>query len=105
MTEVRSDAVVVPEDAILPLGSQSFAWVVAEGTASRREVSLGVRTPGFVEVREGVNVGEEVVVGGLQRLFEGAPVSATVIEREPTRVSPDTAVSGGSPPGEPSSDP
>jgi membrane fusion protein (multidrug efflux system) len=81
-TEVRPEAIVIPEDAILPLGNQSFAWVVADGTATRREVTLGVRTPGFVEITQGVDEGEQVVVGGLQRLFEGAPVSPTVVERE-----------------------
>lgn len=104
-TEVRPEAVVVPEDAILPLGSQSFAWVVAEGAASRREVTLGVRTPGFVEVRDGVAVGEQVVVGGLQRLFEGAPVSATVIERGPARVTPSDSVAGDSASDDASSEP
>jgi membrane fusion protein (multidrug efflux system) len=54
---------------------------VSEGTVSRRQVTLGVRKPGSVEVREGLTAGEQVVVGGLQRLFEGAPVSPTIIER------------------------
>jgi len=80
-TDTRSDAVVVPEDAILPLQNATFVWVVAEGTATRRQVDLGVRKPGFVEIRSGVEVGEQVVVGGLERLSEGAPVMATVVER------------------------
>lgn len=80
-TDTRPDAVVVPEDAILPLQSATFVWVVEEGTTSRRQVNLGVRMPGFVEITEGVEVGEQVVVGGLERLSEGAPVMATVVER------------------------
>lgn len=80
-TDTRSDAVVVPEDAILPLQNATYVWVVGEGTASRRQVSLGVRKPGLVEIKSGVEVGEQVVVGGLERLSEGAPVTATVVER------------------------
>jgi membrane fusion protein (multidrug efflux system) len=80
-TDVRPDAVIVPEDAILPLRGAAFVWVVSEGTASRRQVELGVRMPGYVEIRNGIEVGEQVVVGGLERLAEGAPVMATVIER------------------------
>lgn len=80
-TDIRPDAVVVPEDAILPLQNATFVWVVNEGTASRRQVELGVRMPGFVEIKSGVDVGEQVVVGGLERLSEGAPVMATVVER------------------------
>ena len=80
-TDIRPDAVVVPEDAILPLQNATFVWVVNEGVASRRQVDLGVRMPGFVEIKSGVEVGEQVVVGGLERLSEGAPVMATVVER------------------------
>jgi membrane fusion protein (multidrug efflux system) len=80
-TDVRPDAVIVPEDAILPLRGAAFVWVVSEGTASRRQVELGIRMPGYVEIKTGVDVGEQVVVGGLERLAEGTPVMATVIER------------------------
>ncbi len=80
-TEVRPEAIVVPEDAILPLEGADYVWVVSEGTVSRRQVTLGVRKPGFVEVREGLEGGEQVVVGGLQMIFEGARVAPIVIER------------------------
>jgi membrane fusion protein (multidrug efflux system) len=79
--EVRMDAIVVPEDAILPLEGADYVWVVTDGRVTRRSVVLGVRKPGFVEVRDGVAVGEQVVVGGLQRLFEGAPVTPVSVER------------------------
>jgi membrane fusion protein (multidrug efflux system) len=81
VTEVRPRAVVVPEDAILPLQGASFVWVVRDGKATRRQVGLGVRTPGFVELRSGVDPGEQVVVGGLEQLSEGAPVTPKVVER------------------------
>ncbi|UCC74710.1 MAG: efflux RND transporter periplasmic adaptor subunit [Gemmatimonadota bacterium] len=80
-TDVRPDAVVVPEDAVLPLAGANFVWVVSEGTASRRQVELGVRIPGLVEVLTGIQAGEQVVVGGIERLSEGAPVMATAVER------------------------
>lgn len=81
VTDVRPSAVVVPEDAILPLQGADYIWVVEENAATRRQVVLGIRTPGFVEVVEGIQVGELVVVGGLERLQEGAPVAPTVVER------------------------
>ena len=72
-TAVRPSAVVIPEDAVLPLQGSNFVWVVADGKATRRQVELGVRTPGFVEVISGVEDKEQVVVGGQERLAEGAP--------------------------------
>ena len=80
-TATRPDAVVVPEDAVLSLLGARVVWAVKDGKADRREVELGVRTPGFVEVRKGVQAGEQVVVGGAERLQPGAPVSPTVVNR------------------------
>jgi membrane fusion protein, multidrug efflux system len=82
-TDVRPDAVVIPEDAVLPLQGASFVWVVDNGKATRRQVELGVRTPGFVEIKNGIESNEQVVVGGQERLAEGAPVQAKLVERRP----------------------
>lgn len=80
-TDVRPSAVVIPEDAILPIQGSTFVWVAKDGKATRREVVLGVRTPGWVETKSGVEAGESVVVGGQERLSEGAPVAPKVVER------------------------
>jgi membrane fusion protein, multidrug efflux system len=82
-TDVRPNAVVIAEDGVLPLQGANFAWVVIDGKATRRPVELGVRTPGFVEALTGVEAGEQVVVGGQERLAEGAPAAATVVDRTP----------------------
>lgn len=84
-TAVRPNAVVIPEDAVLPLQGATIVWVVVGGKATRRTVDLGVRTPGFVEARSGVEADEQVVVGGQERLAEGAPVTAKVVDRAPAR--------------------
>ena len=81
-TDVRPNALVVPEDALLPVQGTNYVWVVKDGKADRREVSLGVRTAGWAEIRGGgIEAGDQVVVGGLERLFPGAPVMAKVVER------------------------
>lgn len=80
-TDVRPSAVVIPEDAVVSLQGADMVWVAKDGKASRRQVTLGVRTPGFVEARSGVEAGEQVVVGGLAMLQDGAPVAPTVVER------------------------
>ncbi len=88
-TAVRPRAVVIPEEAILALQGQSFAWVVVDGKVTRRVVTLGVRSPGEVEIASGVEPGDQVVVGGLELLQEGAPVNATVVERGPPKPAAD----------------
>ncbi|MGH7675182.1 MAG: efflux RND transporter periplasmic adaptor subunit [Gemmatimonadales bacterium] len=86
-TEIRPSATVIPEDAVIPLQGLNIVWVAKDGKAERREVTLGVRTAGFVEVRAGVDAGEEVVVAGAERLMPGAPVMPRVVERGPVRES------------------
>ena len=74
-TDTRANAIVVPEDAIQPLRSANVVWAVVDGKASRRVVTLGVRSAGVVEILNGVQAGETVVVGGLERMGEGMPVA------------------------------
>ena len=93
-TAVRPRAVVIPEDAVLPLQGASYVWVARDGKATRRVVELGVRSPGFVEARSGVAGGDPVVGAGQERLSEGAPVAPKLVARdEETRRAADS-VSG-----------
>jgi membrane fusion protein (multidrug efflux system) len=81
-TGIRPNAIVVPEDGILQLQGATYVWVVKEGKADRRQVTLGVRTAGWAEILGGgVEAGDQVVVGGIERLFPGATVMAQVVER------------------------
>ena len=94
-TDIRPNAVVVPEDALLPMGGATYVWVVKEGAADRREVSLGVRTAGWAELRGGVAAGDQVVVGGAERLFPGAKVMAQVVERRRGAQTAESTATGG----------
>src|SRR6266699_1699343 len=80
-TNIRPNAVVVPEDALLPMQGATFVWVVKDGKANQQQVSVGVRTAGWVEIQSGVEAGDSVVVGGGERLFPTAPVMARLVER------------------------
>src|SRR5438874_6502455 len=81
-TDIRPNAVVVPEDALLPVQGSTYVWVIKDGKADRRQVSIGVRTAGWAEIQGGgVQAGDQVVVGGLERLFPGATVMPQVVQR------------------------
>ena len=73
------DAVALPEAALLPAGRGNTVMVVdrtgAVPVARRREVTVGTRRPGEVEVVTGLEPGETVVVDGGFKLAEGAPVA------------------------------
>lgn len=67
-------ALLVPEGAIVPEQGKTFVFVVENGEAIRREVKLGKRRPGEVEIVEGLKEHERVVVEGTQNLRDGGPV-------------------------------
>lgn len=75
-------AVLVPEEAIVPRGSQNHVLVVGEDeVVERRTVQTGLRRPGWVEIREGVAVGDRVVTHGVARARPGEPVRVQAVQR------------------------
>lgn len=81
--ELRPEAVVVAEEAVVPRGGENFVFVVDGGTAELRRVTLGQRVPGRVEVTSGVVAGERVVVAGQQKIQDGSAVEATIRSKAP----------------------
>ncbi|MGK9166581.1 efflux RND transporter periplasmic adaptor subunit [Inquilinus limosus] len=67
-------ALLVPEQALVPQGARQFVYLVVDGRAVRREVTLGTRLRGEVQILSGLAAGEAVVVEGTQRLRDGVPV-------------------------------
>lgn len=71
----RSDILMAPEQAIVPERGQHYVYVVApENRAARRQVELGQRIPGAVEIVAGLAAGERVITEGTQKVREGSEV-------------------------------
>lgn len=70
----RISALVVPESAVIPEQGKQYVFVVDGTTATRREVELGQRAPGRVQVLSGLVPGERVVIDGALKLRDGATV-------------------------------
>jgi membrane fusion protein (multidrug efflux system) len=68
------DALLVPEQALVPEQGDVFVFVVQDGAAEKRRVRIGERRVGDVQVVEGLVAGELVVTEGTQKLRDGAPV-------------------------------
>ena len=79
------DAVVIAEEALIPIGREAFVLVVDQSTeppmAERRRIEIGARRPGEVEVVAGLAPGELVVTHGAIRVRPGQPVTITAVER------------------------
>ncbi len=70
----RGDVLVVPEQSIVPEGTQQFVFVVSEGVAEKRSVQLGRRIPGFVVIENGLDAGEAVITEGTSKVRDGSEV-------------------------------
>lgn len=79
----RAQAVVVDEAAIVPRGTRLYVFKVLDGAARLAPVQTGVRTPGRVEIRSGVQPGELIVTAGQMKLRDGVPVATRPPEAPP----------------------
>ncbi|NVK54484.1 MAG: efflux RND transporter periplasmic adaptor subunit [Alteromonadaceae bacterium] len=69
------DTLVVPEEALVPNADKQFVYVVAENNVvSEREVMIGERRPGWVQITDGLSIGERIIVEGTLRVREGSQV-------------------------------
>ena len=58
ITSESADSLVVPEQALVPQGSEQFVFKVVDGRAVRAKVEVGQRRDGKVEMVSGVTAGE-----------------------------------------------
>lgn len=70
----RENAVIVPEQAIVPRGQDFYVFRVVDGKARLTRVELGLRRPGQAQIVSGLDAGETVVTDGQQRLRDGGMV-------------------------------
>jgi membrane fusion protein, multidrug efflux system len=77
-SQVRHGAILVPQRAISEVqGAYNVVVVGGDGTAEVRTVQLGSQYQGFWIIESGVKAGENVIVEGLQKVRNGAKVTAT----------------------------
>lgn len=67
---------VILKEAIIGRMDPLYVYVIEDGKASLRKVTLGVRKGAYIEVLEGLREGESVVIMGQQKLRDGAQVMA-----------------------------
>jgi multidrug efflux system membrane fusion protein len=73
--DVKRGATVVPTVAVQRSPRGPFVYVVkADQTVEARPVTVGVTDGDDVSIDTGLNVGEQIVVDGVDRLRDGSPV-------------------------------
>ena len=75
---LRPGSLLVPERGVVELQGKSFVWVIgSDNKASQRPVKVGDQFGESMLILEGLKPGERIVVEGLQKVREGAPVQPT----------------------------
>ena len=64
----------VPAVAVQKVDGESFVWVVSDERVERRAVTIGPESEGTIEIRAGVNSGDELVSPVVQGLVDGGKV-------------------------------
>jgi membrane fusion protein (multidrug efflux system) len=106
ITKDQQDALVIPEQAIVPQGDEWYVFRIVDGKAQRTRIAVGQRRDSKVEILNGLGVGDVVVSAGQLKLRDGTPVAfASSAEREVAggpsddapRTEPDKAPPGSAP--------
>src|SRR5688572_3884536 len=72
----RANALMVPEQALWPIGEKQNVYVIEDGKAALKEVETGVRRGGMVEIVKGIGPEAVVITAGQIKIGPGAPVQA-----------------------------
>ncbi len=65
---------VLPEASLVPVNDKHFVFVVKDGMVTERQVKIGLRKPGIVQIVSGLDEGEQVVIEGALKLRDGSKV-------------------------------
>lgn len=82
----RPNAILIPEQAVVPMGQDNFVFRVVDGKAALTKIKIGLRRVGEVEILEGLTPKDTVVTAGQMKIRDGAPIMIL----DPTGAKPQT---------------
>ena len=77
----KEDAILIPEEAIIPSGKGSSVYKVIDGKAVLTDVETGLRNKAMVEIIQGLSAGDEIITAGQMKIRDGMPVSTSMPEK------------------------
>jgi len=98
LTKEERDALVLPEQALVPQGEDQYVFRVVDGKAARTKVEVGQRRDGRVEIVKGVAAGEIIVTAGQLKIRDGVPVTVAPTVKSAASDAPAKSGSNGSAP-------
>ncbi len=74
--ETKPDAIVIPRSAVEQRGEKELVYVVENGTAKRRDVTLGPTVYDQIVITQGLQADDQVIVSSAGTLHDGIAVKA-----------------------------
>jgi len=73
-TDTKQDAIIVKSEAVVEKDGKYFVYVVENDSAVEKEVTIGLDTGSFLEIKSGLAEGEKVIVKGQNYVENGTKV-------------------------------
>jgi RND family efflux transporter MFP subunit len=70
----KGSAVIIPQEAIMIDGNNTFVWVVKKGGATKRIVKTGGVSDQGTVILDGLESGDAVIVSGQNKVSEGSKI-------------------------------
>jgi len=81
----QKTGVILVNNAAIQRYNNIFVWVVKEDhTVTARAITMGVAEGDYTEVTSGLEAGDVVVMTGVDKLAEGAPVTVAMADESPS---------------------
>lgn len=79
--QAERQALLVPEIAVVQVGRETFVWVVdGEEKVAQQNVRVGARADGMVEIEDGLQAGQRIVVDGTGKMRGGMTITEAAPE-------------------------
>jgi membrane fusion protein (multidrug efflux system) len=70
-----TDALVVPNEAVIAEMGRDIAYIYSGGKAKQVELKKGIRTESNIQILEGLNSGDTLIISGVMQLRDGLSVT------------------------------
>lgn len=78
LSKNQRQSLLIPEEALVKRSDKNYVFVISDKDeamiAKQKEVQIGARQPGVVEILSGLSEGERIVNHGVSKVRDGSPV-------------------------------
>ena len=83
IVEKKNDSILIPEQALIPMGDNQFVYRVVDGKSAMTPVVTGARRHGQVEIVKGLGPEDTVITAGHMKIGPDMPVTVLPAPAEP----------------------